>query len=324
MTTRSATRVQDDAATDSDASLPANEAPYEGSYFAEHAADILAPDYYPSGMPELDAVIGGFRPGSLVVLAGAPMTGKSSFASQIALSMAQRAKKLGIGPVVFVSFEEGARSIAQRLVLQTGRLQDGYTPPMGFSEREQNVAREVIADLAGLPLIINEHCSESVAGISEAVERASVQPSLVIVDHLGLAVRSTSTKDEARAEMGNTVSELVRMARSQQVPVLLLSHLNRYSSGGSSSKPGGDSFPPAPAIMDLPAATMEHQASLIMALQRFSLHNNSEPRNDDPSLTLLHFLKNRTGPVSTMSLRWLPSDASFVFESHSHDNDLPF
>jgi len=80
---------------------------------------------WPSGFPILDDVLsGGFRAGSLVLLAGPQGLGKTTLALQVARNVAVAGR-----PVVYFSFEHDPESLLERLIaLESGLIADHDSP----------------------------------------------------------------------------------------------------------------------------------------------------------------------------------------------------
>ena len=225
-----------------------------GSYFVRHAEDILSPMFISSGFPALDRALGGgFRAGSLAILAGHTGSGRTALATQIALQAAQTP---GSGPILFLSFEMTADETAVRLIMQSTPLLDGYAPPLGFSERDRPAARAALETLARLPLVLDDWIAPSVAAVEAGIGLMDRRPSLLVIDKLGL-MSSAASADNHRALQAGIVAELRAMARRLRIAVLLVTDVNR-------PKPG--TTPTAPTLADLPAATIEQEASVILLL----------------------------------------------------------
>ena len=201
---------------------------------------------------------GGLLPGELVVLAARPGLGKTAMASNLALDVAER----GMG-VLFVSCEMSEESLACRMISQVGRI-DGRFFREGLAATGQIRASIDMAmeHIGALPMSIVERstvpmCPREVRRLARGVGNLG----LVVVDYLQLLhpdERNTSREREV-AEMSRSFKQ---MAMDLQVPVLLLSQLNRSSEEGQRE----------PRVSDLrESGAIEQDADIILLLHTRSI-----------------------------------------------------
>lgn len=201
---------------------------------------------------------GGLLPGELVVLAARPGLGKTAMAVNVALDVAER----GMG-VLFVSCEMSEESLACRMISQVGRI-DGRFFREGLAATGQIRASIDIAmeHIGALPMSIVERstvpmCPREVRRLARGVGNLG----LVVVDYLQLLhpdERNTSREREV-AEMSRSFKQL---AMDLQVPVLLLSQLNRSSEEGQRE----------PRVSDLrESGAIEQDADIILLLHTRSI-----------------------------------------------------
>ncbi|WP_291295835.1 replicative DNA helicase [Elioraea sp.] len=227
-----------------------------------------------TGYAALDRMTAGWRKGQLIVLAGRPSMGKTA----IAVGCAARAAAAG-HRVLFISIEMPAVELAGRLVaavagfdsqvMVRGRMpaEDGRGDGDGFRALTQGEARRLVdaqAEIAKLPLMIDDAPTASVAAIRTAARRAMRKGGvdLLVVDYLG-KVQAT---DETR-RMHSRVHEVSEIARDMKatakalgIPVLLLSQLNRGVEAREDKRPG---------MSDLrDSGEIEQEADVVLFLHR--------------------------------------------------------
>lgn len=252
--------------------------------------DVFAPVVTPTGLAPLDKLLaGGLRPG-LTVLGGTTGSGKTALATQIALGAAQNAAAHGLGPVVFDSLEMDRNELLIRMIIQMGGINEGYSPPLGFSAKDRPAAERSLEKLRGLPLFIEDRLASDIVPSLESLlakiadEHPSWhRPSLLVIDPLGL-IRVPDAVD-AKVGMAMAVRDLHSMARRLGLPILLVSQLNRNASGRD------------PQLGDLPAASIEQDANCVLLIHRPMVDGRY---GDHASLSLA---KSRFGPVGSI---WLP------------------
>lgn len=183
------------------------------------------PRHIPTGLGELDAVIGGLHPGRLVIVAARPSVGKSVVGLHFALNAARR----GFGALV-VSLEMSAKEWAARA------LANGCSVPLNEITGSANLtgasARSLVVGEAGVgrnPIWIDDrpgHTADTIAAVARrAVRKHKV--GLIVIDYLGLIEHGGFKSDNLATRVGNTTRRLKVLARSLDVPVVCLAQLNR-------------------------------------------------------------------------------------------------
>jgi replicative DNA helicase len=198
----------------------------------------------PIGLVDLDAALGGWWPGELVIMGGRPSMGKS----MVAVSLALRAARSGHG-VMYFSHEMPYVTVAERCL--TDILYNSQTPipytgirSRGITQRDKDRVAEASAKLKNLPLIVDEQRGLTVVEIirrarrqAQNFEREGQRLSLVVVDHIGLVRASDRYSGFRTHEVGEIVNELAILAKELWVPVLALQQLNRGPEGREEKRP---------------------------------------------------------------------------------------
>jgi replicative DNA helicase len=262
-----------------------------------------------TGFADLDAMLGGLQPADLVILAGRPSMGKTSFGENIA----RNAAKAG-SAVVFYSLEMSWEQLTARTMAGDAKIAaDWARRPAEFNRYVDDL---VVAqgDLNPLLFHIDDEASLPVAAMHARARRLKRQHGLglVVVDYLQLA---SAARPQGRAEM-NRVQEvaeitaaLKRMAKDLDVPVLALSQLSRKVEEREDKRP---------QLSDLrESGAIEQDADVVMFLFREEYYLR-EPNPADHAkwtawrdkLNAVHdkaeliVAKNRHGPTATVQLRF--------------------
>lgn len=172
----------------------------------------------PTGIPTLDeALVGGFRPGDLIVLSGQSGEGKTLTSQTITANVAE----LGI-PVIFFTYEVLVNEIVQK-----------------FNEMKIGVP--------GMIYTPYRHSQNKVSWIHNRIKAAKEQKGvkLVVIDHLEFL--TTDSKDKnVNLNFSNKVSETVKavknIARIEQIAILLLFHLRKINQGRPTLNDAKDSI----------------------------------------------------------------------------------
>jgi replicative DNA helicase len=243
-----------------------------------------------TGFADLDRVLGGMRPGELLVVGARPSVGKTAFGLNVAPNVAQS----GAG-VLFCSLEMPAAQIGERL------LSMGSGVPMHRLSRPRELRPDDFGALVAAggsegvgarPIFIDDESDQTAARVASearrAVTRYGVQ--LVIVDYLGL-MRPENPRDNQTQKIGTLALRMKQMARGLDVPVILLAQLNRDSERAARR----------PTLADLrDSGDIEAHADRVILLHR-------DPNLDTQQAVWpveLVVAKNRNGPVGDIRLAY--------------------
>ena len=174
----------------------------------------------PTGFDSLDAIVGGWKPGNLVVLAARPGVGKTSLALHFAKTAAQLNKWVN-----FFSFEMRRTDLAKIFIsgesgVSRTKIRDGKVNAADWGQIYQVEAT--------LPIKWIDRTGINVQQIRAIVRknRKADECDIVIIDYLQLIapVDRKLIREQQISEMSRTLKEI---ALSEGVPVICLSQLNR-------------------------------------------------------------------------------------------------
>ena len=248
-----------------------------------------------TGFEDVDVLTGGLHGGDLIVIGARPSVGKTAFATNIAVNVAKQGKQ-----VTFFSLEMDKNKIAQRIAHGWSRISREQALSSDNRKRERAAAglAEAADEIRKLPLTIVDKSGLSFQKIrSECYGiKQSRGLDLIVIDYLGL-VETTQRKNGTREQ---EVAELSRsfklLARELNVPVILLSQLNRSVEGRANQ---------TPTLADLRESGAIEQDADIVAL----IYNDSENEN----IKTIRIAKNRNGDVRSPRLYF--HGEYFLFEN---------
>ncbi len=275
----------------------------------------------PTGIPELDEQIGGLARGSLITIAGATSSGKSSLASQIALGAAYAAARhpgrFGaaegkVAPVLLFSYEMPREELYLRWVAQCSPIEGSFQRGYGWSSADKPRAVEGARRVATLPLHVVDHAGSTVEEIAAEVARfAAVEgrPSLVIVDYIGLLTTPGITNEVQG--IGHITQGLKAIAREHDIPVLALAQINREAAG----REGRNGH--RPRLSDLRSSgSIENDSNVVIFVYRESYYiaDPEERRRIEahPVPVEITVAKNRSGRTGTIVMTWVGHRFLFV------------
>ena len=244
-----------------------------------------------SGIPDLDTALDGFFPGRLVTIAARPGCGKSDFA----VWLAHRAS-MDNHPALFVSLEMPGYEVWERrlsLALRADLKHEARQGRWGSQFRPRFDAKRDA--LEALPLVLDT-AAFSPSDIRLAVHRMIAderRPDLVIVDHLGWVQHEAPKSREHRLAIGDTTKALKRMAKEEDLCVVLLVQLSRDSVKEAKAR--------RPRLSDLAdSAEIERDSDQVVFLWE-----PEPPENPSPEAEMEFLVdKNRGGPLARVGVKW--------------------
>lgn len=175
-----------------------------------------------TGLPELDDLLNGLQPGGLYVLAARPKMGKTTLAQNIAEHCALRARQ----PVAVFSFEMQPDELGDRMLASIGNVDSARIRSGELEDADWTNVTAAMQKLRGAEIFISRPRNARVEHVTAQVRRQhSRKPlGLVVIDYLQLMHYSG---DNASQGIGQITRALKLLAGELQIPILLLSQLNR-------------------------------------------------------------------------------------------------
>jgi len=239
----------------------------------------------PTGFASLDAKTGGLQPSDLILLAGRPGLGKTSFALNIVWAAAQAGKTCAM-----FSLEMSELQVVQRLISMTSEI-DGNRMRRGrLSDVEFRSISAASDELQKAPIFVEESSQLTVTDILAKSRRLQAERGLdlLVIDYLQLI--EGAGDDESRVlEVARISRALKAIARELQVPVLALSQLSRQIETRGTE----------PMLSDLrESGALEADADLVMFLWQ------KDRKDRDESVVRLKLAKHRNGPTGDFDLHF--------------------
>ncbi|TMB49751.1 MAG: replicative DNA helicase [Chloroflexi bacterium] len=265
-------------------------------YLHEHRGQILG---IPSGLTQLDTLLGGFQPSDLIILAARPSVGKTS----LALNIAQHASIREAKKVAVFSLEMSKEQLSLRLLsAETGinprPLQTGF-----MEETDWSKIATVMNDMAGAAMWVDDSPVLSVMELRTKARRLEMEQhglDLVIVDYLQLMQASVQSREPNRVQEVSEISRgLKQLARELKVPVIALSQLSRGVEQRGSAEP---------RLSDLrESGSIEQDADVVIFLYR----DGEQNQESEVELVKAKIAKHRNGPIGEVPLQFRKSTTRF-------------
>ena len=232
----------------------------------------------------LDEMLGGFRPGQLIVLAARPAAGKSAMAAQIATRAAEERKAAAL-----FSLEMAASEVLQRVACGRATVDSARARCVRLNAGERSNLLTAASGVAELPLFLDDQTGATVPSLTASVRalRGKADVRLIVIDYLQL-MTATGRAENRNVEVGAISRGLKRFALEAQVPILALSQLTRDPERQSRR----------PNLSDLrDSGSIEQDADVVLFLHG----SDHEQRGDNREVQVL-VAKNRGGPTGRVSL----------------------
>lgn len=192
-----------------------------------------------TGLPALDDLMGGMRPGRLYLFGARTSDGKTTMAAQLGITIATEQKR-----VLLFSLEMDNLTMAERLAVREARREKrdmfAWNPTVGAEAYNALVAGA--RRLSGRPLLLCDRPGLTLADVRGycALERMRGGLDLVIVDHAQIVAseRVKGDKDRGRYLELRLIAEGLReMAKEWRIPVVLMAQMNPVSAERKNKRP---------------------------------------------------------------------------------------
>jgi len=250
-----------------------------------------------TGFRKFDEMTAGLQPAELVIVAGRPSMGKTSFCLNIAEHAALREKT----PVGIFSLEMSKEQLVQRMLCSNAKV-DSHRLRTGFLEdRDWPRLTRAAGELSEAPIFIDDTPGISLLEMRAKSRRLKADQGLglVIIDYLQL-VSGRGRSESRQQEISEISRSLKAMAKELAVPVVALSQLSRAVESRQ---------PPRPQLSDLrESGAIEQDADVVVFLYRPAFYRNRQEADEgesDDTTTEAIIGKQRNGPTGTVHLAFL-------------------
>ena len=250
-----------------------------------------------TGYHKLDDITSGWQASDLVIIAGRPAMGKTSFA----LSMAKNiAADLRI-PMAFFSLEMSNVQLVNRLISNACEIRGSKILNGQLDREEWNQLDKRINSLMGAPLYIDDTPGLSVFELRTKARRLVREHGikLIMIDYLQL-MNANGMRFSSRQEEVSTISRSLKgLAKELDIPILALSQLNR----GVESREGLEGK--RPQLSDLrESGAIEQDADMVIFVHRPEYYHIYQDDNgrDLHGMAQIIIAKHRKGATGDVLL----------------------
>ena len=266
-----------------------------------------------SGFASLDGLTSGFNGGDLIVLAARPAMGKTALCLNIAEAVALSGQTVAIFSMEMQTLQLGERLLSASSGVGLKSIKESWT----LHDQQWPLISTGLTRLKDVPLFIDDTPGLSVGGIRSRCMKLNTEIrdecergiGMIIIDYLQLMGSDTDRGGNRNNEIEDMTRGLKRLAKEFDIPVLVLSQLNR----GLESRPNKRPIP-----SDLrDSGGIEQDADLILFLYRDEVYNQD---SQDKGIAELIIGKQRNGPLGTVRLAFDGANVRFREFSSSMPN----
>lgn len=251
-----------------------------------------------TGLSDLDRMTLGLQPGEVYVVAGRPSMGKSALAYQIAVDVSVR---LAI-PALCFSMEMRARQLAMRAIANVGHVDTHALRSGAMIGDDWTRVSNALGKLNDAPLLIDGTTGLSIERLRARAKRMHRRSKLglIVVDYLQLM--ETGPADNRTQAIGDISRGAKLLAMELEVPIILLSQLNRSLESRTNKRP---------MMSDLrDSGAIEQDADAIIFIYRDEVYHPD--KEDSKGKAELIIAKQREGAIGTVYCSWVGKYTRFA------------
>ncbi len=263
-----------------------------------------------TGFRDIDEMTMGLQKGDMVVVAGRPSMGKTSFAMNIAESAVISSGKT----VLVFSMEMPSNSLIMRMLSSLGRIDQSKIRSGQLGDEDWPRLTSAVTLLNDKPLLVDDTASLSpneIRSRARRVVREHGDLGLIMVDYIQLMQVPGGSENRA-TEISEISRSLKAMAKEFDCPVIAVSQLNR----GLEQRPDK-----RPIMSDLrESGAIEQDADVIMAIYRDEVYNEDAEKG----IAEIIILKQRNGPIGRRKLTFIGQytkfeDLAIGYDDYKHE-----
>lgn len=249
----------------------------------------------PTGYYELDDLLSGLQKSNLYLVAGRPSMGKTSLAMNIIENLALKERK----SVLFCSLEMAATTVVYQMLCSRAKVDSLALRSGKISEEDYQRLVMAAGAFHEASIIIDDNSNLSVMDILARARRMKSERDIaaLFVDYLQLIQVPMSARrkaDSREREVAYVSSQLKAIAKELEIPVVVISQLNRKPDSRRDYRP---------KLSDLrESGSLEQDADAVMLLFRPEAYDRE---TDEKGICYVEVAKNRTGPTGEVSLAFM-------------------
>lgn len=258
----------------------------------------------PTGFIDLDRLLGGLQPSDLLIIAGRPGQGKTSFL----LSVAKNAALINKKKVAIFSMEMSNQQLVQRLISQETGINSQRLRTGKLNDDEWDLFAQAVEVLGNTHIFLDDTPAISPTQMRAKCRRLHMEYELdlIVVDYLQLM--QGDSRNENRVQEVSYISRSLKvLARELNVPVLAAAQLSRAVEQRADKRP---------VLSDLrESGSLEQDSDIVMFIYRPDLYEEDSLKKNVAEIMVS---KHRNGPTGSVELIFRENLAKFENAATRH------
>ena len=267
-----------------------------------------------TGYYELDDLTCGLQNGEMIIVAGRPSMGKTS----LALNITEHLGLVDKVPIAIFSLEMGRQQLAERFLCSISEIDSQKVRRGLLSDEHYKKLADACAELSEAPIFIDDTSTLAPLELRAKARRLKSRHNIqcIMVDYLQL-MHLGSGRTESRQQEITTISRYLKaLARELDIPVMVLSQLNRSPEGREGHRP---------RMSDLrESGSIEQDADVVILLHREDYYHRGQDDYEQDNTAELIIAKQRNGPTGTVKLVFRENITRFENAARIGEQVAPF
>jgi replicative DNA helicase len=251
-------------------------------------------DNFSTGFRDIDEYMGYVEKGSIITIGARPSMGKTNFALNILLHLAEKKKK-----VFYFSMDLPTERIIKRILCLKTEMPALKILQGDLKEKDWDKLSDAMAVLADYFIYINDKSALTVDALEEEIKNSEVKPDVVFIDYIQLLKmpKAPNYTDSINLAM----QEIKRITKETGVIFVILTQLSRAVESRYDKRP---------MLSDIRSSNLlEELSDVVMMIYRDEYYNTDDETNKN--LAEIIFCKNDFGPTMAINLRFVRELCSF-------------
>lgn len=247
----------------------------------------------PTGFYDLDSMLLGLEPKTLIIVGARPSMGKSALMMDICEYAALNEEDYG-NPVAVFSIEMSKEQIVDRMLASRAEINGQLIRSGNIGKDDWRRAMFTTGELANCPVLIDDSGEMTLQAMRQQLIQLRAEhgnPKLIAVDYLQLMTGDRGSRDSRNDEVWKFSRGLKQIAKEFDCPVLALAQLSRDLERRPNKRP---------VMSDLrDSGGLEQDGDVVMFIYRDEVYH---PETEKQNIAEIIVAKQRNGPIGTVEL----------------------